>query len=120
MLGSIWKRLDDLFECLIESLDKSEGLVEDAIGQLSVVRSDLIDTDCQSSLASVEHVKDLGAVAGAVSVRPLQAVIAPVPSCAIILCSIVSPAFDLFTLQTYVQGPETLPQVSCACPCPHL
>lgn len=44
-LGTVGERLDNTLESAVESLCEVEGLVQEAVGQLAVVCSDLIDAD---------------------------------------------------------------------------
>lgn len=45
MLRAVGEGFDDALQCAVESLGEVKGLVQEAIGQLAVVRSDLINAD---------------------------------------------------------------------------
>ena len=45
VLGTIGEGLDDTLECAVESLCEVKGLVEEAVGQLAVVCSNLVNAD---------------------------------------------------------------------------
>ena len=61
-----------ILECLVERLGEIERRLEQSICQLSVMCPDLIEADCKSSKASIEHEYDVRAVASSALVAGIQ------------------------------------------------
>jgi hypothetical protein len=59
---SVTQCIHDILESSIKGLRVIEGLVEQAICQLSAMRSDLVYRHYQAASASVEHEQNVGAV----------------------------------------------------------
>lgn len=60
---AIPQSLDDVEECAVEGLGVVEGLIQETVGDLSVVGADLVDADSQSSQTAIEHEQNLRLVA---------------------------------------------------------
>ena len=63
MRRAVGKCSDNVFKCAVEGLRVVERDIEEAICEFSAMRADLVDTDCETSEAAIEHEQDVGAVA---------------------------------------------------------
>lgn len=104
-LGAVGEGFDDTLEGAVECFDELEGLVQEAVGQLAVMCSDLIDADlevsarhhpfdlrqvtyCESPLASIEHHQDVRTVAISLACAVYPAVSMALPSLRHIVCEL--------------------------------
>ena len=63
MCRAVGECADNVLECAVEGLRVIEGNVEKAICEFSAVRTNLVDTDCETAEATIEHEQNVGTVA---------------------------------------------------------